>query len=140
VVTACVASAIVLPIAPLCAVAVPQAVTSSRADVGTDPVVLTKAANRANARVWAEQTVQNNGRWETAGEWRTPLSMALRGGHDAVVAFLRSAGARDEGGHAPPPSAKPQGFATPPNANPGERLAHKLAYRVDGNVPRVVPL
>lgn len=41
-----------------------------------------------NARVWAEQ---NRG----AGEWRTPLSMARRGRHAAVVEFLLSVGARE---------------------------------------------
>lgn len=41
-----------------------------------------------NARVWVERT-----RERPSGEWRTPLSMARKGGHAAVVAFLLSAGA-----------------------------------------------
>jgi ankyrin repeat protein len=41
-----------------------------------------------NARVWAEQ-----GWPERNGEWRTPLSMALRGGHTSVVRYLQSVGA-----------------------------------------------
>jgi hypothetical protein len=40
-----------------------------------------------NARVWAD----GSGRRE--GEWRTPVTMALRGGHQAVVEFLKSVGA-----------------------------------------------
>jgi len=43
-----------------------------------------------NGRVWAE-----NGYPESRGEWRTPLNRARRGGHDDVVAFLLSAGARE---------------------------------------------
>ena len=43
-----------------------------------------------NARVWVEpDSVRPN------GEWRTPLNMARKGGHNAVVDFLISAGARD---------------------------------------------
>jgi beta-lactamase regulating signal transducer with metallopeptidase domain/ankyrin repeat protein len=41
-----------------------------------------------NARVWAEQ-----GWPDRRGEWRTPLSMARRGGHTAVVRYLQSVGA-----------------------------------------------
>jgi ankyrin repeat protein len=43
-----------------------------------------------NVRVWADSGFRQSG-----GEWRTPLSMALRGGHDAVAAYLRSVGARE---------------------------------------------
>jgi beta-lactamase regulating signal transducer with metallopeptidase domain len=43
-----------------------------------------------NARVWAQQ-----GSRPGDGEWRTPLSMAKRGGRDAVIAYLRAAGARE---------------------------------------------
>ncbi len=43
-----------------------------------------------NARVWVEQA-----RERSQGEWRTPLSMARRGRHAAVVAFLLSVGARE---------------------------------------------
>jgi beta-lactamase regulating signal transducer with metallopeptidase domain/ankyrin repeat protein len=43
-----------------------------------------------NARVWAEVG------WPVQrGEWRTPLSMARRGGHSAVVRYLQSVGAVD---------------------------------------------
>jgi beta-lactamase regulating signal transducer with metallopeptidase domain len=73
-----------------------------------------------NARVWAAQTYQfvnEEGKTVTAftktiqvfkdgtkkiiddppkkGEWRTPLSMAERGGHKDVVDFLRASGARE---------------------------------------------
>jgi len=44
-----------------------------------------------NSRVWAEQRLGS----VTSGEWRTPLSMARKGGHAAVVDFLRAAGAKD---------------------------------------------
>jgi beta-lactamase regulating signal transducer with metallopeptidase domain len=43
-----------------------------------------------NARAWAEAAYER-----PRGEWRTPLNMARKGGHGAVVAFLISAGARD---------------------------------------------
>jgi beta-lactamase regulating signal transducer with metallopeptidase domain/ankyrin repeat protein len=43
-----------------------------------------------NLRVWVESAG-----WRPQGEWRTPLSMARRGRHAAVVAFLLSAGARE---------------------------------------------
>jgi beta-lactamase regulating signal transducer with metallopeptidase domain len=43
-----------------------------------------------NARVWVERT---GGR--PNGEWRSPLGMARRGRHDAVVAYLLSTGARE---------------------------------------------
>lgn len=45
-----------------------------------------------NRRVWAGGTAGPGGR---QGEWRTPLSMARRSRHDAVVAYLVSAGARE---------------------------------------------
>ena len=41
-----------------------------------------------NARTWAERVFNR-----PDGEWRTPLSMALRGGHRDVAAFLRANGA-----------------------------------------------
>jgi ankyrin repeat protein len=44
-----------------------------------------------NARVWAD--FYRNG--QSTGEWRTPLSMARRGGHADIVAFLIGAGARE---------------------------------------------
>jgi bla regulator protein blaR1 len=41
-----------------------------------------------NARVWVERE------WpDQRGAWRTPLNMAVRGGHTAVVRYLRSVGA-----------------------------------------------
>ncbi|RPJ75998.1 MAG: hypothetical protein EHM24_03165 [Acidobacteria bacterium] len=43
-----------------------------------------------NARVWAD----GNGAAQQ-GEWRTPLGMARKGGHTAVVAFLISAGGHE---------------------------------------------
>lgn len=46
-----------------------------------------------NARVWAENSWSPSGAY--SGEWRTPLSMARRGGHAGVVAYLLSAGARE---------------------------------------------
>lgn len=42
-----------------------------------------------NARVWVPPTDSRS-----AGEWRSPLSMARRGGHDALVTLLLNAGAR----------------------------------------------
>jgi beta-lactamase regulating signal transducer with metallopeptidase domain len=60
------------------------------------PVVQALVARGANvnARVWVDETHGRNGR-PGPGEWRTPLNMAMRHGHDAVVSFLRSAGAQD---------------------------------------------
>jgi ankyrin repeat protein len=43
-----------------------------------------------NARVWVEPNP-----WRPNGEWRTPLSEARRGGHQDVVQFLLSVGARE---------------------------------------------
>jgi hypothetical protein len=43
-----------------------------------------------NARVWASR-----GGERSSGEWRTPLSMARRGGHTAVASFLVASGARE---------------------------------------------
>jgi beta-lactamase regulating signal transducer with metallopeptidase domain len=46
-----------------------------------------------NARVWAERYRPENG--DPVGEWRSALSMARRGGHNAVVVYLLSIGAQD---------------------------------------------
>jgi ankyrin repeat protein len=43
-----------------------------------------------NARVWIERTPERQ-----TGEWRTSLGMARKGGHQAVVAILLAAGARE---------------------------------------------
>jgi hypothetical protein len=43
-----------------------------------------------NVRVWVEQ-----GFGRLRGEWRSPLIMARKRGHDAVAAFLHAAGARE---------------------------------------------
>ena len=50
-------------------------------------LLVSRGAN-VNARAWAEEAYQRG-----AGEWRTPLSMARRGGHRHVEAFLRARGA-----------------------------------------------
>ncbi|MGH9176462.1 MAG: ankyrin repeat domain-containing protein, partial [Vicinamibacterales bacterium] len=50
--------------------------------------VLVARGADVNARVFAEAAYERPN-----GEWRTPLGMAERGGHGAVVAFLRAAGA-----------------------------------------------
>ena len=51
-------------------------------------LLVSRGAN-VNIRLWAE-----NGRGQ-AGEWRSPLIMARRGRHQAVVDFLIASGARD---------------------------------------------
>jgi beta-lactamase regulating signal transducer with metallopeptidase domain len=43
-----------------------------------------------NARVWVERSSDG-----ASGEWRSPLSMARKGGRQSVVAFLLEAGARE---------------------------------------------
>jgi ankyrin repeat protein len=50
-------------------------------------LLVSRRAN-VNARVFVESAYER-----PQGEWRTPLTMAIRGRHHDVVAFLRSAGA-----------------------------------------------
>jgi ankyrin repeat protein len=52
--------------------------------------LLVKRGANVNARAWAGKSFER-----PDGEWRTPLSMARKGGHEAVVAFLIESGARD---------------------------------------------
>lgn len=60
---------------------------------GQLPVVKLLVARGAdvNRRAWAARS-----RGGDDGEWRTPLGLARRGKHEPVVAFLLSAGARDQ--------------------------------------------
>jgi beta-lactamase regulating signal transducer with metallopeptidase domain len=51
-------------------------------------LLVSRGAN-VNARAWAEAAYERPG-----GEWRTPLSMARKGGHTPVVEFLQNAGAK----------------------------------------------
>jgi TonB family protein len=55
-------------------------------------LLLERGAN-VNARAWAER-----GLGPSDGEWRTPLSMARKRGHDLVVAILLAAGASNDSG------------------------------------------
>jgi beta-lactamase regulating signal transducer with metallopeptidase domain len=48
-----------------------------------------------NARVWVNEVWRALGTPRPDGEWRTPLNMAQRGKHDAIVNYLRSAGAHE---------------------------------------------
>lgn len=59
-----------------------QASANGRLDVVQ---ILVSLGADVNARAWTE----SNG-----GEWRTPLSMARRGGHEAIAALLAASGAR----------------------------------------------
>jgi len=55
--------------------------------------LLVRRGADVNARVWAERLSRGDGR--TDGEWRSPLGMARRGGHEAVAAYLTSVGAQE---------------------------------------------
>ena len=57
---------------------------SSEGHLDVVQLLVNRGAN-VNARAWTN----SNG-----GEWRTPLGMARRGGHDAVAAFLLGSGAQ----------------------------------------------
>ena len=48
----------------------------------------------ANAHIWVEHAGQDDGQGPR-GEWRSPLNMARKGGHTAVVQYLQSLGAVD---------------------------------------------
>lgn len=52
-------------------------------------LLVSRGAN-VNTRIWVESTAAH-----PDGEWRSPLGMARKGRHDAVVSYLRSAGANE---------------------------------------------
>jgi ankyrin repeat protein/beta-lactamase regulating signal transducer with metallopeptidase domain len=54
---------------------------------------LVERGANVNAGVWVDTTVQVNQTYQTTREYRSPLSMATKGGHRAVVDFLRANGA-----------------------------------------------
>ena len=62
---------------------------SGRGRLDVVKLLVSRRAN-INIRLWVEETSQTRG-----GEWRSPLSMARKGGHAEVVAYLLSAGARE---------------------------------------------
>jgi hypothetical protein len=61
---------------------------SANGNLDAVKLLVARGAN-VNARTWADR--DDSGQ----GEWRSPLSMARRGRHDAVVAILVAAGARE---------------------------------------------
>jgi hypothetical protein len=58
---------------------------SSEGHLAMVKLLVARGAN-VNARIWVDNT-------RRGGEWRSPLAMATRGGHEEIVAFLRGAGA-----------------------------------------------
>ena len=70
-------------------------ITASAAGQVEMVTLLVSQGANVNARVWAAGAGRSRDSRTRGGEWRTPLSMALRGRHDAVANYLRSAGARD---------------------------------------------
>jgi bla regulator protein blaR1 len=52
-------------------------------------LLVARGAN-VNGRAWSDSAPRG-----AAGEWRTPLNMARRAGHEAIVQYLRSMGASD---------------------------------------------
>jgi beta-lactamase regulating signal transducer with metallopeptidase domain len=66
---------------------------SARGQLNVVKLLVARGAD-VNGRVWADRFFgrQDGGQ---DGEWRTPLNMARRSGHGAVVAYLLSLGARE---------------------------------------------
>jgi ankyrin repeat protein len=62
---------------------------SAEGRLETVKLLLARGAN-VNARAWSASSPRGTG-----GEWRTPLSVARRGGHDAVIRYLQSKGASE---------------------------------------------
>jgi ankyrin repeat protein len=54
---------------------------------------LVERGANVNAGVWVNNTVQVGQTYQTVPEYRSPLSMATKGGHRAVIDFLRAKGA-----------------------------------------------